>query len=130
MNVNTVSKTCFNISNVYLQDSLHYFILEFFPTYRKWCLPLKIFCSISHKFGIVQKNHTKNGLDSDWKNNGKMHFFFQDIKNVTSICRITCYLEIGIRIIKREEKQNRKILYRKLSGACLPVNDMNVINSL
>lgn len=56
--------------------------------------------------------------------------FFQDIKKVTSICRITCYLEIGIRIIKREEKQNRKILYRKLSGACLPVNDMNVINSL
>lgn len=130
MNVNTESKTCFNISNVYLQDSLHYFILESFPTCRKWWLPLKIFCSISHKFGIVKKNHTKNGLDSDWKNNVKMQFFSQDIKNVTSICRITCYLEIGIRIIKREEKKNRKILYRKLSGTCLPVNDMNVIKSL
>lgn len=43
-------------------------------------VPLKIFCSISHKFGIVQKNHTKNGLDSDWKNNVKMHFFFKILK--------------------------------------------------
>lgn len=43
-------------------------------------VPLKIFCSISHKFGIVQKKHTKNGLDSDWKNNVKMHFFFKILK--------------------------------------------------
>lgn len=60
----------------------------------------------------------------------KCNFFSKILKMLLAFVELHATQKLVSELSKREEKKNRKILYRKLSGTCLPVNDMNVIKSL